>query len=179
MSEPRIQDRRNVFANRWVTLQEKDVLFPGASKPESYYSLKAPDYICVIGETSDGRIPIIRQYRPAVESMTWEFPSGLGEEGETHEMYARREFEEETGYRPSALTLLGVTFTDVGRLDNRQYGFYATGLVPIENHVMEEGLEVRLVTRAELEAMIDDGSFNFALHLAVWERFLRKVSSQT
>ena len=175
MSEPRIQSSREVFSNRWVHLQEKQVVFPGAPAPESYYSLKSPDYVCVIGQTADGRFPIVRQYRPAVEAMTWEFPSGLKEEGETPEANALREFEEETGYRAATLEPLCILLTDVGRLENRMHGFYARGVVPVENHVMEQGLELRLVTRAELEAMIDDGSFNFALHLAVWERFLRKV----
>ena len=32
--------------------------------------------------TPDGRIPIVRQYRPAIEAFTWELPAGLVERGE-------------------------------------------------------------------------------------------------
>jgi hypothetical protein len=69
---------------------------------------------------------------------------------------------------------LGTYRTDVGRIDNVQYGFYASGLIPLQDHVPEQGIELRLVTRLELEEMIETGVFDFALHLAVWERFIRK-----
>jgi hypothetical protein len=62
----------------------------------------------------------------------------------------------------------------VGRLDNVQYGFHAFGLIPLPDHAPEQGIELRLVTRLELEEMIETGVFDFALHLAVWERFTRK-----
>lgn len=154
------------------------MLRPGANEPENFYSLHLPDYVCVIAETSDGRIPLVRQYRPAVESFTWEFPSGTREEGETPEQTAHRELIEETGFRATSLELLGTYLTDVGRLDNRQYGFRTVGLVPVPSHVFEPGIDLRLVTRLELEAMIETGEFNFALHLAVWGSFARKFPTQ-
>jgi ADP-ribose pyrophosphatase len=174
MSEHRINGRRNVFVNRWVQLEEKQMLRPGSHEPESFYSLHLPDYVCIIAETSGGRIPLVRQYRPAVESLTWEFPSGTREAGETPEQTAHRELIEETGFHPASLELLGTYLTDVGRLDNRQYGFHALGLVPVPSHVPEPDIDLRLVTRIELEGMIEKGEFNFALHLAVWANFARK-----
>jgi len=173
---PRIATRREVFANRWVRLDEKQVVFPWSAKPESYYSLHLPDYVCVIAETSDGRFPLVRQYRPAVEGFTWEFPSGVRDEGETPEKTAFRELIEETGFRAASVEPLGTYRTDVGRLDNVMYGFHASGLVPVEDHASEREIEVRLVTRRELAEMIETGAFDFALHLAVWESFTRKSS---
>jgi ADP-ribose pyrophosphatase len=91
MKAPRIDKRREAFVNLWIRIDEKQVIFPWSAKPEKFYSLHVPDYICVIAQTSDGRIPLVRQYRPAVETFTWEFPSGTREEGETPEKTAFRE----------------------------------------------------------------------------------------
>jgi ADP-ribose pyrophosphatase len=174
MKATRIDKRREAYANLWIRIDEKQVIFPWSAKPEKFYSLHVPDYICIIAETSDGRIPLVRQYRPAIEAFTWEFPSGTREEGETPEKTAFRELIEETGFRAASIVSLGTYRTDVGRLDNVQYGFHASGLIPLQNHAPEQGIELRLVTRLELEEMIETGVFDFALHLAVWERFTRK-----
>ena len=48
-----------------------------------YYSLRLPDYVSVVALTEDGKVLIVRQYRPAVEHHTLELPSGLVDPGET------------------------------------------------------------------------------------------------
>ena len=39
------------------------------------------DYIAIVAALSDSHIPIVRQYRPTLESFTWELPAGLVEFG--------------------------------------------------------------------------------------------------
>lgn len=175
MKSTRIVEKKQVFVNQWVTLEEKTVLFTEFSEPHQYYSLRLPDYVCVVARTVEGRFPLIRQYRPAVEAFTWEFPSGTIDPGETPAETARRELSEETGLRAEKLFNLGQYTTDVGRLDNAMHGFYAEGVVPLDQYQPEPGLSVKLATFEEIEAMITQGEFNFALHLTVWESFLRKV----
>jgi len=168
-----IRARREVYRNRWVTLREKEVLFPWTSQVQEFYSLQVPDYVCVVPEMDDGRIILVRQYRPAVEDSCWEFPSGTREPGETPEETAHKELREETGFSCRDLFPLGKFSTDVGRLENFLYGFGARRLSP-ENFQPEPGLELRLVSPGELEEMIEEGVFNFALHLAIWEAFRRR-----
>ena len=172
---PRVLGTRVVFENRWVRLLEKQVeLEPGAA-PQSFYSLDPPDYICAIGTTDDGRFPLVRQYRPAVEAVSWEFPSGTLEPGEEAATCARRELLEETGYVSAGDTRLATLMTDIGRLGNRIFGFHCWGCVPATGWRPEDGIEVRVVTRAELGLLVERGEFNFALHLAVWAAYLRVV----
>ena len=33
--------------------------------------------IAIVSALPDGRLPIVRQYRPALEGFTWELPAGL------------------------------------------------------------------------------------------------------
>ena len=173
---PRVLGSRSVFENRWVRLLEKQVELEAGAAPQSFYSLDPPDYICAIATTEDGRFPLVRQYRPAVEAVTWEFPSGTLEPGEEPANCARRELLEETGYISVGDTLLATLTTDIGRLGNRICGFHCWGCVPRSSGWQpEEGIEIHVVTRAELGLLIDRGEFNFALHLAVWAAYLRVI----
>ena len=38
--------------------------------------------IAIVALTPDGRVPVVRQYRPALERFTWELPAGLVDHGE-------------------------------------------------------------------------------------------------
>ena len=132
-----------------------------------YYSLRLPDYVSVVAFTEDGKVLIVRQYRPAVEHHTWELPSGLVDPGESPEETGRRELLEETGYQADEMELLGAMETDVGRLGNRMFTCIARNVRPVEGRTPEEGIEVAAWPLEELAAAIVDGRFNHALHVAV------------
>ena len=59
----------------------------------------APDAVCIVPFTDDGKIILIREYRYPVNSWCIAFPAGLKEPGEDIEYCADRELEEELGYR--------------------------------------------------------------------------------
>ena len=68
---------------------------------ETFHGIKGNDYVCIIGLTSDGRIPLVRQFRPVVNKFTWELPAGTVDAGErpTH----AAEVQDWTGGIPAAL----------------------------------------------------------------------------
>ncbi len=137
--------------------------------PEVFHSLNLADYVSVIAVDESGRIPLVCQYRPAMESYTIELPGGLLDAGETPEVCAKRELIEETGLTlKGQMKSLPCLIPDTGRLENRLWGFFAE----VEGKVVsdwraEAGMETLLVTRDELQKMILDGKFNHALHVAL------------
>jgi len=153
----------------WFEQIEKTVILPHETAKQVYYSIKPPDYVTVLAHTKEGKYIILNQYRPAVEDYTIELPSGHVEEGETPEAAMIRELREETGCDVESVTLLGELIPDTGRLENRLWAFYAEGITinempdPAEN----EGIEVRLVTVADLIGMIELGKMKHALDLGV------------
>jgi len=151
------------FATPWFQILGKTM------RPDEapYYSLKLPDYVSVVAVTEDHRVLIVRQYRPAVEHDTLEFPSGLMDPGETPVETARRELLEETGYEAAGIELLGGMDPDTGRLGNRIWTCLAKGVRRVPGREPEEGIEVLSWSLDELAQAVLDGRFDHALHVAV------------
>jgi ADP-ribose pyrophosphatase len=71
----------------------------------------------VIIAIDQGHVILVEQYRVPLGRVCLELPAGLiGDEdaGETAEMSAARELEEETGYRPATCTSLGTFYASPG-----------------------------------------------------------------
>ena len=163
MSQPKSPLRAAVvFRTPWFDLLAKTM--DAGDNP--YYSLRLPDYAAILAFTADGRVLCVRQYRPAVERVTLELPSGLIDPGETPAQAARRELLEETGYEAADLEVLSPMLPDTGRLGNRIWSCVATGLRLVEGRQPEAGLEVVALTVPELLRATADGGFDHALHVA-------------
>jgi 8-oxo-dGTP pyrophosphatase MutT (NUDIX family) len=169
MNKPSILKVQKDLSNPWFEQIEKTIILPGDSEPQIYYSIKPHDYVTVLAQTNEKKIIILKQYRPAVEDFTFEFPSGHLEEGETPTQAVIRELKEETNCEAENLILMGEVIPDTGRLENRLWAFYAGNIVvndfphPDEN----DGIEVNLVSTDKLFNMINDGTFRHALDLSV------------
>jgi ADP-ribose diphosphatase len=161
---PKIVSRRLTRVSPWMSIIERGVEFTAGAAPELYHAVSQQDYLAIVARTPDGRIPIVRQYRPAVEAFTWELPAGLVEPGEEASAACARELREETGLAARKVHALGAYAPCTARLSNRVHSFFveaeaAAGRPP------EPGIEVRLVTPAELARLIRTGDFVLQLHL--------------
>jgi len=150
----------------YVTVVERRIAVDG--RTEAYHSLEQADYATVLAVTSDGRIPLVRQYRPALDRECLELPGGLVDAGEAPDVSAARELVEEAGFEAAApLRLLGTLDPDSGRLENRLWAYLATGVEPVADWTPEPGVERILVDRAEFLDMITNGRFTHALHIGI------------
>jgi len=99
-----------------------------------------------------------RQYRHAAGRFLWEVPAGKLEAGEDPLEGAKRELEEETGYRAKKWTELVEYFASPGFLGESMKVFLAEGLMPGESRPEEDELiEMRLVKMSELLKSIEKG----------------------
>src|SRR5688572_6302194 len=76
----------------------------------------------------DNNVILIRQFRIAIERELIELPAGRLEPNEEPASCARRELEEEIGYRAKELISLASYFSSVGFADERMHIFLARGL---------------------------------------------------
>ena len=132
---------KRVLETPWFAIEE----IP--SRPEwhmgaaPFYRIVGPDHVLVVPLTSDGRLLMVRQFRPARGRFTLEFPAGAIDPGETPEAAARREFEEEVGYVATEWIPLGATGIANHREAQTCYMFFATGLTQ-RRSTPETGLEI-------------------------------------
>jgi ADP-ribose pyrophosphatase len=163
---PQIRSRRAIKISQWMDLIAREVeLAPGES-PQIYHAVGQLDYLAILALIPDGRIPIVRQYRPALEAFTWELPAGLIERGEDPAEACARELQEETGYPARFVHSLGAPLAAcTGRLSNRIYSFFVETFDRAADFTPEPGIAVALKTPAELTAMITANEFVQQLHL--------------
>ncbi len=163
---PDITARRSVFSTSWFDVVAKTVEPCDSSAP--YYSLRCLDYVSVLAVTKDGKVLLVRQYRPAVERYTLELPSGHVENGESPEDAARRELLEETGFEAGKLENLGSLIPDTGRLSNQLWCFMASGATQKEaSPTLEKGIELVVCTQEDLVGHILESRLEHALNMAV------------
>jgi ADP-ribose pyrophosphatase len=159
-SWPKITSRTTAKVSPWVDLIAREVEFSFGAEPQIYHSVLTSDYVVVLAVTPDGRIPLVRQYRPAVENFTLEFPAGIIDAGEDAATTACRELLEETGFPSRKVHPLGVNKTDAGRLSNRVHPYLIETAAQVPDFKPEEGVITRLVTPSELVDLVLRGEFD-------------------
>jgi ADP-ribose pyrophosphatase len=164
---PRIASSRRTVLSEWVTLVENRVVASADDAGAIYHSIATADYVSVLAVTPDGRIPLVRQFRPALDRVTLEFPGGLRDGGEEPVACAVRELAEEVGLKVATAQPLALFHPDSGRLGNRMWTFFARDATPIPGWQPETGVEHLVVGVDELYARAMDGSFDHGPHLAM------------
>jgi 8-oxo-dGTP pyrophosphatase MutT (NUDIX family) len=162
---PKIKSRVTNKISPWVDLVAREVEFSPGGESQIYHSVKTSGYVNVLAIGPDGRIPLVSQYRPALESFTLELPGGLMDEGEDAATTASRELLEETGFPTRTISSLGVHASDPGRLSGQTHSFFIETGHQVSNFKPETGVTLRLVTPAELLELVLDGTFSAQAHL--------------
>ena len=107
----------------------------------------------------DPWIVIERQYRHAANQFLWELPAGKLEAGEDPLAGAKRELEEETGYKAKKWKPLVEYYASPGFLGESMKVFLAEGLQAGDAHPEEdESIEFRLVKLSDILKMIEKGA---------------------
>jgi ADP-ribose pyrophosphatase len=165
MKWPRIRSRRTTAVSPWVSIIAREVEFSRGAAPQTYHAVEQADYISIVALTPSGKIPIVRQYRPALEAFAWELPAGLVDPGEDPADGCRRELMEETGFTARTVHALGENSACTGRLNNRIHNFFVEAGERTRAFEPEPGISVKLVSPAEIARLIKRGVFLSQLHI--------------
>jgi ADP-ribose pyrophosphatase len=164
---PRILSSRRTVLSEWVTLIENRVVASPDDAGATYHSIAITDYVSILAVTPDGRIPLVRQFRPALDRFTLEFPGGLRDGDEEPAACAARELTEEVGLKVSSVEPMALFHPDSGRLGNRMWTFFARDAAPVPGWRPETGVEHLMVEVDTLYAWAIDGTFDHGPHLAM------------
>ena len=91
--------------------------------------IKHPGAVCIIPKLSNDTIALIRQYRYPVGKEMIELPAGKLDNNEAPEQCAKRELEEEIGYKSNNLTFLTNIHPAIGFADEIMGLYFAENLI--------------------------------------------------
>lgn len=144
--------RRHVTSHSLFSLHVSDRTSARGARGE-FLVLEAPDWVNVVAVTRNGDgedcFLMVRQFRHGAQMITTEFPAGLIEPGEDPMAAARRELEEETGYRAGKMTLIGKVSPNPAFMNNWCSTYLAEDLVQAGGKSLDE-LEELDVTEVPL-----------------------------
>jgi ADP-ribose pyrophosphatase len=150
-----------VYKGRVFSVEVENVRFPNGTEHDVATVRHVP-CVVLIPIQDDGRVVLIRQFRPSVNRDLWELPAGSFDPGESPEAAAARECEEEISLVPQRLERLAALFPSPGYCDEEMIFFRATELrppPPDSPHKPDddEDIQVVPVTIAEAKSMAARG----------------------
>lgn len=144
-----------VFKSKLVEFYEDHLELPNG-KQVVYDLIKHAGGAAVLPVDEEGKLVFIKQYRNSVDAEVLEIPAGLRERGDlTPEECAKRELEEEVGYRASSLEFIAQVYGAIGVCDEKTDIFLAEDLIPCKRHPdPEEFIEICRLEPDEAVEMI-------------------------
>ncbi|MGP1415044.1 MAG: NUDIX hydrolase [Treponema sp.] len=107
---------------------------------KTFISLKSPEWVIVVPmvkKNDEKYFVMVKQWRHGTSCVLEEFPGGVVNEGEALELAAKRELEEETGYKVVKIEKLGSLFPNPAIMQNKCHIFFAE----CEEHEGEQHLD--------------------------------------
>ena len=162
---------RTVYSGRIVQLEVAEVRLEDG-RTSTREIVRHGEAAVILAKVPDGRFVFVRQFRKPMEGDVLEAIAGGMEPGETPEQCARREVTEETGYEVASIVPLGPLVCSPGYCTEVIHAFLATlAPNPGRQHLdADENIDAVLLTRAQVEDAIADGSLWDGKTLAAWAK---------
>ncbi|MCR4736274.1 MAG: NUDIX hydrolase [Treponema sp.] len=125
-----------------------------------YIVTKAPDWVIVIAEHNDNFL-MVKQWRHGEEALSVEFPGGVIDKGEEAETAARRELQEETGYKAGKLIKLGKVNPNPALFCNHVHVYLAQELTLIGEQKLDDDEFINCIELSKDEVLQGMGSQQF------------------
>jgi 8-oxo-dGTP pyrophosphatase MutT (NUDIX family) len=157
-----VNSKRTLYRDQWVHLRTADIELPDGRHLDHRLIETGPGAGAVV--ITDGKVLLLWRHRFITDTWGWEIPIGGIDSDETPEAAARREVEEETGWRP------------VGPMAPLVYTQPSPGLMTAEHHIFraddavrigdpEDGFEserIEWVPLADIRSLIGKGDISSA-----------------
>ena len=173
----RKNDTRRFLSRRLLCRGEKFILYrdrlrwPGVRKVFREWAHR-PRISAIVMRASGGRLVLVRQHRYGINRWLWEIPAGTVHDGESSRACARRECEEETGFRPRALEPLGFFVPTPAFSDETVFLYRAAGLKKTRaNPDFDERITVGIFSEARVRAMLRSGVIQDAKSIIALYRY--------
>lgn len=147
-----------IYRGSFISLRRDRVRLPDG-KESTRDIVVHPGAVAVVAIDGNGYIPMVRQYRKAIDEILLEIPAGKLEHNEDPQKCAFRELAEETGYIAGKIQLLSVFYSTPGFSTEKMYLFLATDIHKgVANTDDDEFIEVEHYKLDQLVKMVMEGN---------------------
>ncbi len=149
---------RFIHQGKYISVRQDEIDYPDGLH-KTWDIVLHPGAVAVIPLTKEGDILMVEQWRRAIGKITLEIPAGGIDPGETPEISAQRELQEETGKKAQKMTYLGPYYSSPGVFTEQVHLFVGRELKhsPLKAEDTE-GIDVRVVPLAKAVQFIEDGT---------------------
>lgn len=143
-----------VFTGKILTVRRDKVRLPNG-REATREVVAHPGAVAVVPVTAAGEVVLVRQYRYPIAQELLEVPAGKLDKGEAPDDCARRELEEETGYRAGRLEHLATFYTAPGFTDEIMHLYLARDLSQTaQNTDGDEFINIEYYKPDQLKALL-------------------------
>lgn len=174
----KVLKKEYLFKQPWLTVRAQQMELPNGSIIPSYYVFEYPSWIAVIAVRTDGKLVMVRQYRPGAEKVMTELCAGVVDPDDCSPMdAAKRELREETGYGGGKWEEWMVSSANPGTHNNLVYCYLALGVEKEGESSPEatEDLAVEVLEPTDVLRLLENDEILQAVHAAaLWKYFYRQ-----
>ena len=147
----------HVYKGKFLDVWKDKVELPNGKTSSREY-IKHPGAVVIIPVLPDGKIGLIRQYRYPMGMEQIELPAGKLDKNEDHLDTAKRELEEEIGYRANSMKEITEIHPCIGYSDERMWIYLAEELTYTKtNQDLDEFVELMPTELSDSVEMIWSG----------------------
>jgi ADP-ribose pyrophosphatase len=172
-SQVRIIKSKTVYNGRVIRVKLDRVIEPGGVEAAREV-VEHHGSVVIIPRLPNGRILLVRQFRHPARKHLWELVAGSLEPGEQIIHAARRELQEETGYRAGTLKRLFSFYPSPGFLTEKMHLVEALDLKYTEaNPEDDERIEVKEFSKIQLNKLLRENKIIDGKTLVglLWDRW--------
>ncbi len=147
----------HIYKGKFLDVWKDKVELPNGKTSSREY-IKHPGAVVIIPVLPDRKIGLIRQYRYPMGMEQIELPAGKLDKNEDHLDTAKRELEEEIGYRANSMKEITEIHPCIGYSDERMWIYLAEGLSYTKtNQDLDEFVELMPTELSDSVEMIWSG----------------------
>lgn len=147
----------DIYGGIFLKMKRDKIALPNGENAIREY-LTHPGAVAVVAILDDGRVLLERQYRYPIAKACIEIPAGKLENGEDHLLCAKRELEEETGYKAKKWSYIRRIHPVISYSTELIDIYLAEDLIPGKSHLDdEEFLDVFAAPLEQLIGWVEDG----------------------
>ena len=158
--EEKTLSRKEIYKGPIFQLVQDQVELPAGKGTAQRDLIFHNGAVCVLAVTAENKIVLVKQYRKAIEKISYEIPAGKLEIGENSDPEAAALRELEEAAYTGKLSLLYDFYSAIGFCNERLRLYLASDLAKVENprpQDEDETIELLEVSLEEAKALIQSG----------------------